>query len=86
MPSGKLRVLSGQEMPRKRICYTPYKFLPQGEITMHTYRALLRGDRLEWLGEAPESQTEAPLSVQVIILEQELSLRAAHAAATGQLC
>jgi hypothetical protein len=38
---------------------------------MRMYRALLRGDRLEWLGEAPESQTEAPLSVQVIILEQE---------------
>ena len=38
---------------------------------MRTYRALLRGDRLEWLGEAPESQTDAPLSVQVIILEQE---------------
>jgi hypothetical protein len=37
---------------------------------MRTYRALLQGDRLEWLGEAPESQTEAPLSVQVIILEQ----------------
>jgi len=38
---------------------------------MRTYRALLHGDRLEWLGEAPESQTDAPLSVQVIILEQE---------------
>jgi hypothetical protein len=38
---------------------------------MRTYRALLRGDRLEWLGEAPESRTDAPLSVQVIILEQE---------------
>jgi hypothetical protein len=38
---------------------------------MRTYRAFLRGDRLEWLGEAPESQTDAPVSVQVIILEQE---------------
>ena len=38
---------------------------------MCTYRAPLRGDHLEWLGEAPESQAEAPLSVQVIILEQE---------------
>jgi hypothetical protein len=38
---------------------------------MHTYRAILRGDRVEWLEEAPESHTEAPLSVQVIILEQE---------------
>ena len=38
---------------------------------MRMYRALLRGDRLEWLGEAPESQTDTPLCVQVIILEQE---------------
>jgi hypothetical protein len=38
---------------------------------MRTYRALLRGDRLEWLGEAPESQTDAPLSVQVSIIEPE---------------
>jgi len=45
---------------------------------MRMYRALLHGDRLEWLGEAPESQTDAPLSVQVIILEQE-SLSEEHA-------
>ena len=32
---------------------------------MRTYRALLRGDHLEWLGEAPELQTDAPLSVYV---------------------
>lgn len=38
---------------------------------MHTYKALLRRDRLEWLGEAPEPQTDAPLSVQVTVLEQE---------------
>jgi hypothetical protein len=38
---------------------------------MRTYQALLRGDRLEWLGEAPEPQTDAPLSVQVTVLEQE---------------
>jgi hypothetical protein len=37
---------------------------------VRTYRALLRGDRLEWLGEAPESETDHPLSVQVTILEQ----------------
>jgi len=35
-----------------------------------TYRALLRGNRLEWLEEAPESQTNHPLHVQVTILEQ----------------
>jgi hypothetical protein len=39
---------------------------------MRTYRALLRGDRLEWLEEAPESQTNAPLRVHVTVLEQEL--------------
>jgi hypothetical protein len=36
---------------------------------MRTYTALLRGDRLEWLGEAPESQTDAPLRVHVTIIE-----------------
>ena len=38
---------------------------------MRTYTALLRGDRLEWLGEAPEPQTEAPLRVHVTVVEQE---------------
>jgi hypothetical protein len=38
---------------------------------MHTYRALLHGDRLEWLEDAPESQTDAPLRVHVTVLEQE---------------
>ena len=38
---------------------------------MRTYRALLRGDHLEWLGEAPEPQPEAPLRVHVTVLEQE---------------
>ena len=38
---------------------------------MRTYRALLQGDRLEWLEDAPESQTDAPLRVHVTVLEQE---------------
>ncbi len=38
---------------------------------MRTYKALLRGDRLEWLGETPESQTDAPLRVHVTVLEPE---------------
>jgi hypothetical protein len=38
---------------------------------MRTYRALLRGDHLEWLEEAPESQTDAPLRVHVTVLEPE---------------
>jgi hypothetical protein len=37
---------------------------------VRTYRALLRGNRLEWLEEVPESETDHPLSVQVTILEQ----------------
>ena len=37
---------------------------------MHTYRSLLHGDRLEWLGEAPESQADAPLRVDVTVVEQ----------------
>ena len=36
---------------------------------MRTYRALLRGDHLEWLGEAPECQTDVPLSVHVTVVE-----------------
>ncbi len=34
---------------------------------MRTYRALLRRDRLEWLEGSPESQTDAPLSVEVTV-------------------
>ena len=45
---------------------------------MHTYKALLHGDRLEWLEEAPELQTDTPLRVHVTVLEQE-SLSEAHA-------
>ena len=45
---------------------------------MRTYRALLHGDRLEWLEDAPESQTDAPLRVHVTVLEQE-PLSEAHA-------
>jgi len=41
------------------------------EFMTRTYRALLHGDRLEWLGEMPESQTEHPLQVQVTIEEPE---------------
>jgi hypothetical protein len=45
---------------------------------MHTYKALLHGDRLEWLEEAPGIQTDAPLRVHVTVLEQE-SPSEAHA-------
>jgi hypothetical protein len=57
---------------------------------VRTYRALLRGNRLEWLEEAPESQADHPLSVQVTILEQgtvseELARGQAMAALLEQL-
>ena len=39
---------------------------------MRSYRALLHGDRIEWIEEVPESQTDAPLQVHVTVLEQEL--------------
>ena len=45
---------------------------------MRTYRALLRGDHLEWLEEAPEPQTDVPLRVHVTVLEPE-SPSEAHA-------
>ena len=40
---------------------------------MRSYRALLHGDRLEWLEEAPESQKDVPLQVHVMVLEQASS-------------
>ncbi len=36
---------------------------------MRTYKALLHGNRLEWLEESPASQTDAPVSVHVTVLE-----------------
>jgi hypothetical protein len=38
---------------------------------MHTYRALLHGNRLEWLEDAPASPTDVPVSVHVTVLEHE---------------
>ena len=63
-----------RSMPQKGISYTLYECLFAGHRErkmMRTYRALLRRDRLEWLGEAPECQTDSPLSVQVTLVEQE---------------
>jgi hypothetical protein len=39
-------------------------------MMVRTYRALLRGNHLEWLEEVPESEKDRPLTVQVTILEQ----------------
>jgi hypothetical protein len=59
-------------------------------MMVRTYKALLRGNRLEWLEEAPEAQTDQPLSVQVTIIEQgtgaeEVSRGQAMAALLEQL-
>ena len=40
---------------------------------MRSYRALLHGNRLEWLEEAPEPQKDVPLQVHVMVLEQASS-------------
>ena len=45
---------------------------------MRTSRALLRGDHLEWLEEAPEPPTDVPLHVHVTVWEPE-SPSEAHA-------
>lgn len=36
----------------------------------HTYKAVLRGDRLEWIGEAPEYQRNRPVDVRVTVLKE----------------
>lgn len=38
---------------------------------MPTYKARLRGDRLEWLEETPEFPIDVPLNVQVTLVEPE---------------
>lgn len=37
---------------------------------MRSYRALLHGNHLEWLEEAPEPQKDLPLQVHVMVMEQ----------------
>ena len=37
---------------------------------MRSYRALLHGNCLEWLEEAPEPQKDLPLQVHVMVMEQ----------------
>jgi hypothetical protein len=59
-------------------------------MMVRTHKALLQRNRLEWLEEAPEAQTDQPLSVQVTILEQgtaaeEVSRGQAMAALLEQL-
>ena len=37
---------------------------------VRTYKALLRGNSLEWIGEAPEHSEDYPISVEVTVLEE----------------
>ena len=57
------------DVPGRESAILPWILISGGTI-MRTYRALLHGDRLEWLEDAPESQTDAPLRVHVTVVEQ----------------
>ena len=37
---------------------------------LHTYRAVLIGNRLKWIGDVPEYEGKRPLNVQVRFLEE----------------
>jgi hypothetical protein len=37
---------------------------------VRTYKALLRGNSLEWIGEAPERSEDYPITVEVTVLEE----------------
>ncbi len=46
---------------------------------LNTYKAILKGDRLEWSGEAPELPPEGrPVAVHVTILDEEGALVPKH--------
>jgi hypothetical protein len=46
--------------------------LDMGRPTMQrTYRALLRGDRIEWKGQTPSCEKDRPLEVEVTVLDDE---------------
>jgi len=38
---------------------------------LQTYKALLRGDRVEWMGPHPSCGSDHPLEVEVTVLEDE---------------
>ena len=37
---------------------------------LHTYRAVLIGNRLKWIGDMPEYESKRPMNVQVRFLEE----------------
>jgi hypothetical protein len=43
---------------------------------IRTYKALLRGNSLEWIGEAPERSEDHPITVEVTVLEESCSSEA----------
>jgi len=48
-----------------------------------TYKAILRGNQLEWSGEAPERSEEQPVDVYVTILQKNDSSSSAAARGKG---
>jgi hypothetical protein len=38
---------------------------------VRTYKALLRGNSLQWIGEAPERSEDYPIAVEVTVREEE---------------
>jgi hypothetical protein len=43
---------------------------------VRTYKALLRGNSLEWIGEAPERSEDYPITVEVTVLEESQAAEA----------
>jgi hypothetical protein len=37
---------------------------------IRTYKALLRGNSLEWIGEAPERSEDSPMTVEITVPEE----------------
>ena len=42
-------------------------------MAINTYKAILKGNRLEWVGEAPDAGKDRNLDVQVTVLDRPLN-------------
>lgn len=42
---------------------------------LHTYRAVLIGNRLKWIGDVPKYESKRPIDVHVHFLEERVLLR-----------
>ena len=43
---------------------------------VRTYKALLRGNSGEWIGEAPERSEDYPIAIEVTVLEERFAAEA----------